>query len=126
MLGRRLQETREIANVLAPKLDQHGDNSLTLLVAETFKTLASEMLGNAGELKPDGATAEMLMMTARALMAAEQAKRISSDTRQKMEAELQSKAAKAVDLVARAKGLSPQTVDAIKARILGLDTSRSA
>ena len=121
VLGRRLRETREIAAVLAPKLDQAGDNSLTLLVAETIKTLASEMLGNAGELKPDGDTAEMLMMTARALVAAEQAKRISSDTRQKIEKELRGRASKAVDHIARAKGLSKETAEAIKAQILGID-----
>ena len=58
MLSRRLEETREIAAVIAPKLDEAGDNSLTLMVAETLKTLISEMLGNAGELKADGDTAE--------------------------------------------------------------------
>lgn len=121
ILGRRLQETREIAAVLAPKLDQAGDNSVTLMVAETIKTLISEMLSNAGELKADGDTAEMLMMTARALTAAEQAKRISSETRSKIEAELKDKTAKAVDLVGKAKGLSADTVADIKSKILGIE-----
>jgi hypothetical protein len=119
--GRRLAETRDIAAVLAPKLDQAGDNSVTLMVAETLKTLIFEMLSNAGELKADGDTAEMLMMTARALTAAEQAKKISSDQRKKIEAELQSKAAKAVDAVAKSAGLTAETVDSIKARILGIE-----
>ncbi|ACF01889.1 Mu-like prophage FluMu protein GP27 [Rhodopseudomonas palustris TIE-1] len=126
ILSRRLEETREIAAVIAPKLDEAGDNSLTLMVAETLKTLISEMLGNAGELTADGATAEMLMMTARALAAAEQAKRISADGRRKIEAELNAKASKAVDQVAKAKGLTTETVDAIKAKILGIDTSKGA
>jgi hypothetical protein len=126
ILGARLQETREIAAILAPKLDQAGDNSVTLMVSETIKTLISEMLSNAGDLPPDGDTAEMLMMTARALMAAEQAKRISSDTRKKIEAELQSKTEKAVDAVAKSQGLSAPTVDAIKAKILGIDRSAKA
>lgn len=126
MLSRRLEETREIAAVIAPKLDEAGDNSLTLMVAETLKTLISEMLGNAGELKADGDTAEMLMMTARALTAAEQAKRISADGRRKIEAELNSKASKAVDQVAKSKGLTADTVDAIKAKILGIDTTKGA
>jgi hypothetical protein len=121
LLGRRLEETREIAAVIAPKLDQAGDNSLTLMVAETLKTLIAEMLGNAGDLAPDGDTAEMLMMTSRALKHAEEAKRISSDGRRKIEAELQQKAAKAVDAVAKASGLTAETVDAIKARILGIE-----
>ncbi|MPZ57603.1 MAG: DUF3486 family protein [Rhizobiales bacterium] len=121
VLGRRLEETREIAAVLAPRLDQEGDNSLTLLVSETIKTLVAEMLGNAGELAADGATAEMLMFTSRALKHAEEAKRISGDTRRKIEAELTTKATKAVDVVAKAKGLTADTVDAIKQQILGIE-----
>lgn len=126
MLSRRLEETREIAAVIAPKLDEAGDNSLTLMVAETLKTLISEMLGNAGELAADGDTAEMLMLTSRALKHAEEAKRISADGRRKIEAELNSKASKAVDQVAKSKGLTADTVDAIKAKILGIDTTKGA
>lgn len=119
-LGRRLEETREIAAVLAPKLDQAADASVTLMVAETIKVLISEMLSNAGNLKADGATAEMLMNTARALTAAEQAKRLSSDNRKKIEAELADKTSKAVDEVAKKQGLSADVVNNIKASILGI------
>ena len=121
--GRRLQETRAIAAVLAPKLDQAGDTSVTLMVAETIKTLIFEMLSNAGELRADGDTAEMLMMTARALNAAEQARKISAEGRRKIEAELATKASKAIDEVARTKGLSETTVAAIKSKSLGIETS---
>lgn len=117
VLGRRLEETREIAAVLAPKLDQAGDNSLTLLVAETIKSLASEMLGNAGELRADGDTAEMLMMTARALHAAEQARRISADSRRKIEEEIKAKTAAVIDKVAKKHGGTPESIAALKAAI---------
>ena len=120
VLGRRLEETREIANILAPKLDQAGDNSVTLLVAETIKTLISEMLSNAGELTADSETAQMLMNTSRAIKHAEEAKRISADGRRKIEAEVASKAAEAIDAVAKQKGLTAETVDAIKSKILGI------
>ncbi|MEX2126955.1 MAG: DUF3486 family protein [Xanthobacteraceae bacterium] len=120
VLGRRLEETREIAAVLAPKLDQAGDSSVTLLVSESIKMLIAEMLSNAGELKPDGDTAQMLMFVSRALMQAEQAKKISGDTRRKIEAELQGKASEAVDRVARENGLSAETVDRIKTDVLGM------
>ncbi|MET4199110.1 hypothetical protein ABIA95_003109 [Bradyrhizobium sp. LA8.1] len=125
LLGRRLEETREIAAIIAPKLDEAGDNSLTLMVAETIKTLISEMLGNAGELGADGDTAEMLMMTSRALKHAEEAKRISADGRRKIAAELKENAIKAVETVARTKGLTAETVDAIKSRILGIEKKAS-
>lgn len=121
LLGRRLEETREIANVLAPKLDQAADASVTLLVSESIKTLIAEMISNAGELAADGDTAEMLMFTARALKHAEEAKRISADTRCKIESELNNKASAAVDAVAKAKGLTADTVEAIKAKILGME-----
>ncbi len=121
ILGRRLEETREIAAIIAPKLEDAGDNSLTLMVAETLKALIAEMLTNAGELTADGATAEMLMQTSRALKHAEEAKRISADGRRKIEVELQAHAAKAVDQVAKQKGLTADTVTAIKAKILGIE-----
>lgn len=121
LLGRRLQETREIAEVIAPKLDQSADNTVTLMVAESIKMLISEMLSNAGAMKADGPTAEMLMMTARALTAAEQAKKISGETKKKIETDLAERAAKAVDQVARQKGLTADTVRAIKSQILGVE-----
>ncbi|MGD9769476.1 MAG: DUF3486 family protein [Pseudolabrys sp.] len=120
VLGRRLEETREIAAVLAPKLDRAGDDSVTLMISESIKMLAHEMLSNAGEVSADGATAQMLMFTARALQHAEAAKRISSDTRRKIEGELKARASEAVDQVAKAQGLSSDTVEQIKARILGI------
>jgi hypothetical protein len=119
-LSNRLEETRAIAAVLAPKLDEAGDNSVTLMVAETIKTLTLEMLTNAGELKADGETAKMLMECARALNSAEHAKKISTDTRRKIEAELHVATTNAVDQVAREKGLSAEAVDAIKSKVLGI------
>lgn len=121
LLGRRLEETRELAAILAPKLDQAGDSSLTLLVAESIKTLISEMLSNAGELDANSKTAEMLLNLARALQSAEHSKRISTETRKKYESELAEKTSKAVDAVAKSQGLTKDTVDAIKAQILGIE-----
>ena len=122
LLGRRLQETREIAEVLAPKFEQAGDDTVTLMLAETIKTLIAEMLGNAGTLDADGATAEMLMMTARALTAAEQAKRISAEGRRKIEAELAKRASTAIDEVAKQKGLSADVVQKLRKNILGVSS----
>lgn len=120
VLGRRLAEAKEIAAVLAPKLEEAGDDSLTLLVSESIKMLAHEMLSNAGELEADGPTAQMLMFTGRALEHAEKAKRISSDTRVKLESEWRAKTAKTVDAVAKQQGLSADVVEQIKSRILGV------
>lgn len=121
-LSNRLEETRAIAAVLAPKLDEAGDNSVTLMVAETIKTLTLEMLTNAGELTADSETSKMLMECARAVKGAEDAKKISTDTRRKIEAELKDKAGKAVDEVAKTLpgGLSAEAVQTIKEKVLGI------
>lgn len=120
VLGRRLEETREIARVLAPKFDQAGDNSVTLLVAETIKTLAHEMLSNAGELSADGETAQMLMLTSRALKHSEEAKRISADGRRKIEAEFAEKAEKVIDRVGQEAGLSAERIAQLRRDFLGV------
>lgn len=115
--GRRLEETREIAAVLAPKIDEAGDASLTLLISETIKTLVFEMLGNAGELAADGATAEMLMHTSRALKHAEEAKKISSEERRKYQSEYKKSAEAAVEKVVKARGGSAEEIAALKQAI---------
>jgi hypothetical protein len=92
------------------------------MLSETIKTLTLEMLTNAGELAADGPTAEMLMMTARALQAAESAKRVSAETRRKIETELTTRAAKAVDVVAKETGLSADQVARIRRDVLGVRT----
>jgi hypothetical protein len=119
-MASRLGEVREIAGVLASKFETGGDEDLTLLLSETIKALTFEMLENAGELKADGFTAEMLMNAGRALKNAEDAKRISADVRKRIEVDFAAKAGQAVDKVAKAKGLSSDTVADIKAQILGI------
>lgn len=121
-VGRRLEETRAIAAILTPKFEGETAEQITLLLSETIKTLTFEMLEEAGDLKADGDTAEMLMMASRALKHAEEAKRISADTKAKILKEFTAKATSTVDAVARAKGLSADTVETIKAQILGIRT----
>jgi hypothetical protein len=120
ILGRRLGDARQIAELLAPKLEDVGDHQLTLIVAETIKTCALEMLNNAGELQADGDTAEMLMMTSRALASAEQAKKINSETRKKIEAELKDTASKKLVDKAVEAGLSADQVAQIRRDVLGV------
>lgn len=119
-IGRRLEETRAIATILTPKFEGETAEQITLLLSETIKSLTFEMLEEAGDLKADGDTAEMLMMASRALKHAEEAKRISADTKAKILKEFTAKATSTVDAVARAKGLSADTVETIKAQILGI------
>ncbi len=119
-MGRRLEETREIAAILTPKFEGENAEQITLLLAQTIKSLTFEMLESAGDLSADGETAEMLMFASRALKHAEEAARISADTKARILRDFTEKAEKTVEAVAKAKGLTEETVEAIKAQILGI------
>lgn len=116
-LSRRIDETREIAGALADKFDAGASDNLTVIAAEAIKTLIFEILTAAGEhgVDPKGA-----MNLANALRAAAQAQGVSTARRQKVEAEFAKDVEKAVDVVARQKGMTAETAEAIKAQILGV------
>lgn len=118
--ARLLSETHAIAEVLAPRLQDVGDHKVTLLIAETIKALAHEMLSNAGELAPDGETASMLMMTARALKTAEEAKKISTDQRRKIEADFARRVEKTIEKVGTEAGLSSDRLAELRRGVLGV------
>lgn len=116
-MTRRLEETREIAATMAARFDAQGSDDLTRIAAEAIKTLVFEILGRAGEagMKPTDA-----MMLASALKSAAQAQGISTDRRQKVEKEFAAQVNEAVTKVAKAKGLTAETAEAIKSQILGV------
>ncbi|CZT33006.1 DUF3486 family protein [Rhizobium sp. 9140] len=113
----RINQTREIAGVLAEKFDAKASDDLTLIAAEAIKTLIFELLTNAGEagLDPKGA-----MALANALRAASQAQGVSTARRQKVEEEFKARATEAVETIARSKGMTAETTDAILGQILGV------
>ena len=115
--ARRLEETRAIAAVLTERLEPGETDDLTVMVAETIKTLVFEILEGAedGAIDPKGA-----MELARALQAATSAQSISSSRRRQVQADFDRKASKAIDDAGKAKGLSAETVEAIKAKVLGV------
>lgn len=116
-LSRRLDETREISGALAEKFDAGASDDLTVIAAEAIKTLIFEVLTSAGEggIDPKGA-----MNLANALRAAAQAQGVSTARRQKVEKEFADKVDSAVETVARVKGMTAETAEAIKAQILGV------
>lgn len=116
-MTRRLEETREIAGTIAERFDPEKSDDLTLIAAEAIKTLIFEVLTAAGEsgIDPKGA-----MELARALNAAVAAQNLSTIRRQKVEKEFAGKVNEAVDKVAKVKGLTAETVDEIKAKVLGV------
>lgn len=116
-MSMRMNQTREIASTIAAKFDAQASDDLTLIAAEAIKTLVFEVLTSAGEagIDPKGA-----MALANALRAATQAQGVSTARRQKIEKEFGEKVDDAVEKVAKVKGLTAETAEAIKAQILGV------
>lgn len=119
MMTRRLEDTREIAATISKRFDAQSSDDLTLIAAEAIKTLVFELLTDAGEsgLAPIGA-----MQLATALKMASQAQSVSTQRRATVAREFKADVEKAVDTVAKSKGMSAETADAIKAQILGVRT----
>ena len=115
-LTRRLDETRQIVSALSASFDAKDSDDLTIMTAETIKALVLHMLGDGA----DGIEPKDAMLLATAFKSAAQAQSISTDRRRKVEKEFESRIGVAVETVARAKGLTVETAEAIKAQILGV------
>ncbi|MAM10141.1 MAG: hypothetical protein CML23_06695 [Rhizobiaceae bacterium] len=118
-MTRRIEETREIAATIAQRIDAEASDELTLITAEAIKTLIYELLQATedGGLDPKGA-----MQLANALRSAVQAQSVSSSRRQKVEADFADKAKKAIQTVAKARGLSEEAAGEILDKLLGVST----
>ncbi|MGV8987638.1 MAG: phage protein Gp27 family protein [Cypionkella sp.] len=115
-LSRRLDETREIVAVLAQKHDVKASDDLTIIAGEMIKSVVLHMLGDGA----DGVEPKDLKALADAFRAAQSAQNMSSDRRTKEDAKVKERLGEAVDTVAKARGLTGETAEAIKAQILGV------
>jgi hypothetical protein len=117
--GRQLDHTREIAAIFAEKLDEAPAGDVGLLLGETLKTIIFDVLSEAS-LSDESASMKMLAQASIALRNLEQARRLSVQTRQKIMTDFVRRAGEAVEKIAEQRGLTAETVDAIKAQILGV------
>lgn len=115
-LSRRLDQTREIVAVLAEKHDAKASDDLTIIAGEMIKSVVLHMLGDAA----DGIAPKELKNLADAFRAAQAAQNLSSTRKSKETEQLQAKLGEAVEAVAKAKGLTAETTEQIKAEILGV------
>ena len=115
-LSRRLDQTREIVAVLAEKHDAKASDDLTIIAGEMIKSVVLHMLGDAS----DGIAPKELKNLADAFRSAQTAQNMSTNRKLKENAQLQEKLGAAVEAVAKAKGMSQDTTDYIKAEILGV------
>lgn len=120
--GDAILKAREIAAVLGEKLDKAPQGDVGLLLNELVKSIAFDILSNAQ--LTDKVSMNMVVNAAVALDKLENARKISVEARSKIAKEFASKATEAVEAAAKAKGLTGETVEAIKSQILGIDLAR--
>ena len=116
-LTRRIEQTREIAATISERMDAESSDDLTLIAAETIKTLVFEILSSKGEagIDPKGAKA-----LADALRSATLAQNVSTQRRKTIQQEYEAKAEKAIERVAKEKGLSADTISQLRHDFLGV------
>lgn len=115
-MSRRLDQTREIVAVLAQKHDAETSDELTIVASELIKAAVIY----AAEDGQDKMAAKDMKALADALRSAQIAQNMSSARRAKETAALESRLAEAVETTAKARGLTAETTEAIKAEILGV------
>lgn len=120
--GAAILQAREIAAVMAERLDDTPEGDVGLLLNELIKSIVFDIISNAQ--LTDKVSMNMAVNAALALQKLEDARKISVSTRAKIAKDFSAKAAAAVETAGAAKGLSRDTIDTIKAQILGVDLAR--
>lgn len=117
-VGDSMMKAREIAGIMAEKLDKAPEGDVGLLLNEMVKTIVFDILS--GAQLNDKVTMNMAVNAATALDKLENARKISVETRARIARDFQRKASDAVDQVAKSAGLSAATVTKIKEQLLGV------
>lgn len=115
-MTRQMDQTREIVAVLAEKYDAKTSDQATIFTAELIKGAVMTLVAD----NMDAMAAADLKDLANAVRAAQSAQNMSAERRTKEEAKLAERVNDAIETVARTKGLTAETAEAIKAQILGV------
>ena len=111
---RQLDEARRISGELVAALGADGADDLTIAVGEMLKLATMQILERGANDPLD------IMSLARAVQAATSAQKTSAEHRRRIEQRMAEKIDSAVEQVAKVKGITAETAEAIKAQILGV------
>lgn len=116
-MTRRLEQTTAITSALAKNRDPKASDDLATIAADSITTLVFELLRDAGE---SGLEPREVKDLGAALRSAMQAQSVSTGRRVKADKQFKIQVDGAVNAVAKIKGLTAETAEAIKAQILGV------
>lgn len=121
-IARRIEETRDITAVLTEKLEPGDTDNLTVMVAETIKTLVFEMLTDGGEA---GFNPKEAKEMAEALRAAASAQKVSSERLSKVEKDLAMKVDVVTEKLGKEMGLGEERIAQLRRDFLGVKEKAS-
>ncbi len=115
-MSNRLNEARHIFSGLAPQFTAEKVDEGTIVLGEFIKLLVFELAQNeGGAIGTKGA-----MELARAYLAAIQAQKISAERRRALEADFKAEAEKAIEKVAKVRGVSAEATEALRRELFGI------
>ena len=124
-VGKRLQQSREVANMWVAKLGAAPQGKVGNLVNEILRSLSFDLSLRAGDLDLDDienmpAVAGMLKDLALTTMRLEKAANLNVEREKEIRQQAKQEAAESVEKIAKKGGLSKATVQEIRKEILGI------
>lgn len=120
----RMKEAREIAEAFGAELKGLAEAKTGRLLNDMLHTIVFRVLMAASEAETDNPlNAQEIMMLARSLKETQQAITIDADREIKIRDDEKKQAVERMEKTARAKGLTADTITAIKAAILGVEAN---
>ncbi len=113
--ARRVDEARALFAGIAPSFTPERQDETNLVIGELIKVLIAELL------ESDKIDSKGAMELAQAYVKSIQGQALSSLHREKLEAKFARKASEAIKAVGKARGLTAETVEALRAKILGVE-----
>jgi len=117
--GQQLLEVREIASIMAEKLNDAPDGDIGLLLNETIKALVYDLIMEQA-LSDKSVSIDMLRKSSDALMRLEKARVMSIDNQIKLKEKFIDTAKAAISKAATKSGLSKDVIDRMKEEFLGV------
>jgi hypothetical protein len=121
IIGERIRRSREVAEALAQNLGDAPEAKQSSVNIETLHSIVMDMFAQTDdEGRPLTLDPQAVMMLSRSLQSLASARKTDTDTVFKIRRETAQQAADAAETVGKASGVSVETVQAIRAKILGV------
>ncbi len=118
-VGERIRQGREMAAIFAEKMDEAPQGDVGLLINETIKTLVYDVIMDQA-LSDSSASMKMLKEASITLFRLEQARKISVKVHGEITDRVIEQTSEVVEAAVKERGLSRETAEDIKAKILGI------